>query len=59
MKLNWLLVFIPVALALHWSGANPIVVFATSALAVVPLAALMGEATDALASVVGSTWEAS
>ena len=50
MKLNWLLVFIPVGLALRWYGANPIMVFAASALALVPLAALMGEATDALAS---------
>ena len=33
MKLNWLLAFIPVAIALHWYGANPIVVFAASALA--------------------------
>jgi Ca2+:H+ antiporter len=56
MRLNWLLVFIPVALALHWYGANPIVVFAASALALVPLAALMGEATDALADFVGPTW---
>jgi Ca2+:H+ antiporter len=54
--MKWLLVFIPVALALSWYGANPIVVFGTSALAVVPLAALMGEATDALASFVGPTW---
>jgi Ca2+:H+ antiporter len=56
MKLNWLLVFIPVALALHRYGANPIMVFAASALALVPLAALMGEATDALADFVGPTW---
>src|SRR5689334_13391723 len=56
MKLTWLLVFIPVAIVLHWYGANPIVVFAASALALVPLAALMGEATDALADYVGPTW---
>jgi Ca2+:H+ antiporter len=56
MKLTWLLVFIPVAIVLHWYGANPIVVFAASALALVPLAALMGEATDALADHVGPTW---
>jgi Ca2+:H+ antiporter len=56
MKLAWLLVFIPVAISLHWYGANPIVVFGASALGVVPLAALMGEATDALAGFVGPTW---
>src|SRR3954467_5236744 len=56
MKLTWLLVFIPVALVMYWHGANPVVVFAVSALALVPLAALMGEATDALAEFVGPTW---
>jgi Ca2+:H+ antiporter len=56
MKLNWLLGFIPVAIALSWYGANPIVVFASSALALVPLAGLTEDATDALASYVGPTW---
>jgi hypothetical protein len=31
MKLNWLLVFIPVAIALRAFGANPILVFAVQA----------------------------
>ena len=56
MKLTWLLVFLPVVIALHWYGANPIVVFAASALSLVPLAAIMGEATQALARFVGPTW---
>ncbi|QEH34794.1 Putative cation exchanger YfkE [Aquisphaera giovannonii] len=56
MRLNWLLIFIPAALALSWHGANSIVIFAASALAIVPLAALMGEATDALAEFVGPAW---
>jgi Ca2+:H+ antiporter len=56
MSLNWLLVFVPIALGLNAYGANAIVVFATSALALVPLAALMGRATDALAEHVGPTW---
>ena len=51
MKLNWLLAFIPVALALDWWGASPIVVFATSALGIVPLAGLMGDATEAWPSI--------
>ena len=55
MKLNWLLAFIPVALALDWWGASPIVVFATSALGIVPLAGLMGDATEALAEYLGPT----
>src|ERR1700761_1138091 len=43
MSLNWLLVFIPIAL------------FITSALAIVPLAGLMGDATEALARYLGPT----
>ena len=54
--MNWLLTFIPVAIGLSWYEASPTVVFATSALALVPLAKLMGDATDALAEFVGSTW---
>jgi Ca2+:H+ antiporter len=56
MKRNWLLVFIPVALLLRWYGANPIVVFAASACALIPLAGLTEDATDALASYLGPTW---
>ena len=56
MKLNYLLAFIPVAMGLWWFEANPIIVFGASALALVPLAALMGEATDTLAEYVGATW---
>ena len=55
MKLNWLLAFIPFAIILRWYGANPIVVFAASALAIVPLAGLMGDATEALAGFLGPT----
>ena len=49
MSLNWLLVFIPIGVGLNWFGASPILVFLASALAIVPLARLMGEATEALA----------
>jgi Ca2+:H+ antiporter len=56
MKLNWLLVFIPVAIALRAFGANPILVFAAAALALVPLAGLTEDATDALAVYLGATW---
>ncbi len=49
LHLNLLLVFVPIAVAgefLHWS---PVTVFLTSALAVVPLAGLIGTATEELA----------
>ena len=37
MNLNWLLVLIPIGVGLDWFGASPILVFLTSALAIVPL----------------------
>src|SRR5215468_2521260 len=55
MSLNWLLVFIPVGVGLDWFGANPILVFLASALAIIPLAGLMGDATEALARYLGPT----
>ena len=54
-KLNWLLVFIPIAIVLSRIGSNSILVFATAALAIVPLAGLMGEATEVLAEYLGPT----
>ncbi len=48
-----LLLFAPIALAaalLHWS---PILIFATSALTIVPLAGFLGDATEALAAKTG------
>ncbi len=53
--LNALLVFIPVAIVLDRTVDNPILVFVTSALAIVPLAGLMGDATEALAEYLGPT----
>ena len=51
--LRWLLLLIPVAIlaeVLHWDA---VIVFVTSALAVIPLAGLMGEATEVLAEKTG------
>src|SRR4030088_2957892 len=45
--------FIPVALLLDLADASPSLVFATSALGVVPTAALMSEATEQLAARAG------
>ena len=42
--------FIPIALALELSHASALIVFATSALGVIPTAALMGRATEELAA---------
>jgi Ca2+:H+ antiporter len=49
----WLGVFIPVAFALRFMDAAPSLIFAASAIGVVPTAALMGEATEHLAARAG------
>jgi Ca2+:H+ antiporter len=49
----WLGIFIPVAIALRLVDAAPSLVFATSAVGVVPTAAMMGEATEQLAARAG------
>ncbi len=51
--LNLLLVFVPVAFVLHWLEASSVAVFFTSAVAIIPLAGLMGRATEALAARLG------
>ena len=55
MNMKWLLAFIPLGLALAWFEANPLLVFVASALAIVPLAGLMGDATEALSRFLGPT----
>lgn len=55
MSLNWLLVSIPLAVALDWYGVSPVAVFVASALAIVPLAGLMGRGTEHLSTYVGPT----
>ena len=51
-SINWLLVFIPVSLLADLTH-QPLLTFITSALAIVPLAGLIGRATDQLAIWVG------
>src|SRR5438093_1249556 len=48
-RLDWLLVFVPVAIALRVAGVSDVAVFATAALAIVPLAGLIGRMTEDLA----------
>ncbi len=54
--LNLLLGFFPVALLLGWRHAPPAWVFAAAALAIIPLAGLMGRATEHLAGALGEGW---
>ncbi len=52
--LNYLLVFVPVAIVLEYVvHPSPVYVFAVSALAIVPLAGIMGDATEKLAGKLG------
>lgn len=53
--LNLMLLAIPAAVALHLLHASPLLVFATAALAIIPLAGVMGEATESLAHYTGPT----
>ncbi len=52
---RWLLLAVPVSWVLGWLAAPPLAVFVVSGLAVVPLAAEMGEATETLARRAGPT----
>src|SRR3954463_5923905 len=54
-KLDALIVALPLAVAAQLFDAGPVVVFVASAAAVVPLAGLIGRATEALAEVVGGS----
>jgi Ca2+:H+ antiporter len=44
-----LLIFVPIAIAARFAGAPPLLVFAMSALAIIPLSAVLGQATEAVA----------
>ncbi|MGI8603317.1 MAG: calcium/proton exchanger [Verrucomicrobiales bacterium] len=51
--LNWLLIFVPIAVGLELAHASPVAIFITSAIAIIPLAGWMGRATEHLAEKMG------
>lgn len=53
--LNWLLIFIPIAVFLEFTHGDPVWIFICSMLAILPLAGIMGKATEELAIRAGST----
>jgi Ca2+:H+ antiporter len=54
-SLNWLLVFVPVAIALRfWPHSSATALFICSGIAIIPLAGWMGHATEALAGRMGA-----
>lgn len=62
VKLSWSLLlfgFVPLSAALELMHASPLLIFACSSVAIMPLAALMGRATEALAQHFGRASAAS
>jgi len=55
MNLNLLLLFIPAAWTLDWFEADSTLIFVCSGLAIVPLANLLGKATESIAVFIGPT----
>jgi len=53
VSLNLLLVFFPLALLARLTGINDVIVFAASGLAIIPLAGLMGNATESISERLG------
>jgi Ca2+:H+ antiporter len=51
--LRLLLIFFPIAIVTELLGADSLIIFATSALAIIPIAGLLGDATEALAEKTG------
>lgn len=51
-----LLIFVPISIGAHFSGASDLLVFITAGLAILPLAAWMGTATEEIAIVLGPSW---
>lgn len=54
--LLWLLIAAPVAIGASFMHAPPLMVFAASAIAIIPLSALLGRATEALSAHTGPTF---
>lgn len=52
-RLNWLLLFVPLSLLIELLHLSKLWLFFASAIAIIPLAALLGEATEQLANSVG------
>src|SRR5690242_17023261 len=52
--LDCMLVMVPVAFVLHFLHPGPVVMFVVSSLAIIPLAAVLGESTEALSAHTGA-----
>ncbi len=52
--LSWMLLFVPLSFMVKWLCCDPLLVFVVSGLAIVPLAALIANATENIADSVGA-----
>jgi Ca2+:H+ antiporter len=48
-RLNYLLVFLPISIVIYLLNGDPLLIFSTAAIAIIPLAGLMGRATEEIA----------
>jgi Ca2+:H+ antiporter len=55
VNLNYLLIFIPIAIGLYWYGANSLLVFGMAAVTIVPLSKIVGSTTETLGAFLGPT----
>ena len=55
LNIDYLLIFIPIALGLYWYEANPLLVFAMAGLTIVPLSKIVGSSTETLGAYLGPT----
>lgn len=53
--LSWMLLFVPLCFAANWLKADPMLVFLLSGLAIVPLAAMIANATENIAATLGTS----
>jgi Ca2+:H+ antiporter len=55
LRINYLLILVPIAIGLAWAGASPVLVFGVAAVAIVPLSNIVGGSTETLARYIGPT----
>src|SRR5512144_1829945 len=53
--LHWLLALVPVAIILEWVHATPLAIFVVTAIAIIPLSGLLGDATEEITGHTGPT----
>ncbi|KAM5360144.1 hypothetical protein ACJZ2D_013959 [Fusarium nematophilum] len=54
-RLNWLLVFVPIGLTAHMAEMAPLLTFITNSIAIIPLSAMLTDATERIAAEAGDT----